>query len=222
MAVVTPSIAEIFEEAYDRAGLEMRSGYDLRSARRSLNFLLLEWQNRGLNLFMIEQGTTALTAGTAEYTMPSDTIDLIEHQLRSGSGTNQLDSTLDRISVSTYAQQSLKNTRARPTQIYVSRQSTGVTATLWPVPDSSSYTLLYYRLVGADGLANGVGTTPDIPPRFVPCLTAGLAHQLAMKRPQSNNLVPMLKSEYEQQFRMAADEDRERASWFLVPEGFRR
>ena len=94
MAVVTPDLSELFEEAFERAGLEMRTGYDLRTIRRSLNLLTLEWQNRGLNLFTVEAGTQALTAGTASYTMPTDTIDLIEHQLRTGTGTNQIDTAL--------------------------------------------------------------------------------------------------------------------------------
>ena len=100
MAVVTPDLPDIFEEAYERAGLELNTGYDLRTARRSLNIMLLEWQNRGLNLFTIDEGTLALTAGTATYTMPVDTIDLIEHQLRTGTGTNQVDTALERLSVS--------------------------------------------------------------------------------------------------------------------------
>ena len=110
MAVVTPDMPEIFEEAFERAGLEMRTGYDLKTARRSLNLLTLEWQNRGLNLFTIEAGTLAITAGTATYTLPSDTIDLIEHQVRTGTGTNQTDTALERVSVATYA---LKPTKTR-------------------------------------------------------------------------------------------------------------
>ncbi len=113
MAVVTPDLPELFEEAYERAGLEMRSGYDLKTARRSLNILTLEWQNRGLNLFTIEAGTLAIAAGTSTYTLPSDTIDLIEHQVRTGTGTNQTDTSLERVSVSTYAQQTNKNTQGR-------------------------------------------------------------------------------------------------------------
>ena len=147
MTVVVPDLAELFEEAYERVGLEMRSGYDLKTIRRSLNILTLEWQNRGLNLFTISAGTLPLTAGTATYTMPSDTIDLIEHQLRTGTGTNQVDTSLERSSVATYAQQTNKNTTGRPTQIYVQRESTETKFTLWPVPDSTTtYTVAYYRL----------------------------------------------------------------------------
>lgn len=218
MPVVTPDISELFEEAFERAGLEMRTGYDLRTVRRSLNFLTLEWQNRGLNLFTIESGTIPLVAGTATYTAPDDTIDLIEHQLRTGTGVNQIDTALMRVSVSTYAQQTNKNTQGRPTQIYISRGASDVTATLWPVPDAStSYTLLYYRLKGIDGLSSGLGGSAAIPPRFVPALVSGLAFHIAMKKPEAAARAVALKQEYEEQFNLAAAEDRERASIHLTP-----
>jgi hypothetical protein len=217
MAVVTPDLAELFEEAFERAGLEMRTGYDLKTIRRSLNLLTLEWQNRGLNLFTIEAGTQALTQGTASYTMPTDTIDLIEHQLRTGTGTNQIDTALQRISVSTYAQQTNKNTRGRPTQIYVDRGISNVTVTVWPVPEDDTYTLAYYRLKGISGLASGVGTSAAIPPRFVPALVAGLAFQVSMKKPEAAGRAQALQAEYERQFQMAADEDQETASSYFTP-----
>ena len=158
MAVVTPDMPEIFEEAFERAGLEMRTGYDLKTARRSLNLLTLEWQNRGLNLFTIEAGTLAVTAGTATYTLPTDTIDIIEHQIRTGTGTNQIDTSLERVSVATYAQQTNKNTQGRPTQIYVQRlpTETKVTCGLFLITQQP-ITISYYRLKGIDGLSSGVG-----------------------------------------------------------------
>lgn len=218
MAVVTPDLSELFEEAFERAGLEMRSGYDLKTARRSLNILTLEWQNRGLNLFTIESGTQALTAGTATYTLPTDTIDIIEHQLRTGTGTNQIDTALERISVSTYAQQTNKNITGRPTQIFVQRKATETTVTVWPVPDSTTpYTLFYYRLKGIDGLAAGISGSAAIPPRFVPALVSGLAYYIAMKKPESAERVPILKTVYDEQFALAAGEDQEKASARFVP-----
>ena len=219
MAVVTPDLAELFEEAFERAGLEMRTGYDLKTIRRSLNLLTLEWQNRGLNLFTIESGTQALTAGTATYTMPTGTIDLIEHQLRTGTGTNQIDTALQRISVSTYAQQTNKNTQGRPTQIYVDRGTSNVSVTVWPVPDSGDYTLAYYRLKGIDGLSSGISGSAAIPPRFVPSLVAGLAFQISMKKPEAAARAQALQAEYERQFQMAADEDQDRASSHFTPWG---
>jgi hypothetical protein len=217
MATVVPDLPEIFEEAFERAGLVMRSGYDLKTIRRSLNILTLEWQNRGLNLWTIEAGTATLTASTATYTLPTDTIDLIEHQVRTGTGTDQVDYQLERISVSTYAQQTNKNTEGRPTQIFVQRLATSVTATLWPVPDLSTYSLTYYRLKGMDGMASGITGTADMPPRFVPALIAGLAFHMSMKKKEAADRAPHLKREYEEQFALAAAEDSDRDSLYLVP-----
>jgi len=222
MATVTPLLPELFEEAYERAGLQMHSGYDLRTARRSLNLLMLEWQNRGLNLFTIESGTQALSSGVATYTMPTDTIDLIEHQVRTGTGTSQTDANLNRITVSDYAKIANKNTTGRPVEIFIQRLASSVTATLWPVPDSSDYTLFYYRLAGIDGVSSGIGSSADVPPRFVPALVAGLAYQIAMKRPGAEDRLALLKGEYEAQFQMAADEDRDRSSFRFIPWGAMR
>jgi len=218
MAVVVPDLSEIFEEAFERAGLEMRSGYDLKTVRRSLNMLTLEWQNRGLNLFTIESGTQLLTPGTAVYTLPTDTIDVIEHQLRTGTATNQTDTALQRISVSTYAQQTNKNTQGRPTQVYVDRGVSDVKFTLWPVPDSA-YTVAYYRLKGIDGLISGIAGNAAIPPRFIPALVSGLAFHIAMKKPEAAARAPALRDEYNSQFQLAADEDDDRASLHFTPGG---
>ena len=218
MAVVTPDLPELFEEAYERAGLEMRSGYDLKTARRSFQILTLEWQNRGINLFTIESGTLSLSAGTATYTMPSDTIDIIEHTIRTGTGTSQLDTNVSRISVSTFAQKSNKNTQGKPNQIFVQRLAGSTTVTLHPVPDTT-YTLSFFRLKGIDSISSGIAgtTTSHVPPRFVPCLVSGLAYYIAMKRPEVANRVSALKQEYEFQFELAAGEDAETASIKFVP-----
>jgi hypothetical protein len=219
MAVIVPDLPELFEEAFERAGLEMRSGYDLKTARRSLNLMTLEWANRGLNLFTIESGTQVLTAGTATYTLPTGTIDIIEHQMRTGTGTAQTDTALERISVSTYAQQTNKQITGRPTQVFVQRLPTSTTVTFWPTPDNSqSYTLFYYRLKGIDGLASGIGgDTTNIPPRFVPALVSGLAYYIAMKKPEAIARVAPLKQIYDEQFELAAGEDRDRSSVSFVP-----
>lgn len=216
MAVVTPDLPDLFEEAFERAGLEMSTGYDLRTGRRSLNLLMLEWQNRGLNLFTIAQGTLALTAGTATYDMPADTIDLIEGSLRTGTGTDQLDRNIERISVSHYAQLSNKNTQGKPSQMFVERLATVTRVTFWPVPDAAD-TFSFFRLKGIDGLSSGLGTTAAVPPRFVPCLVAGLAYYIAMKKPESAARVAPLKQEYEFQFELAAGEDSESSSIKFVP-----
>ena len=219
MATVVPDIPDLFEEAYERAGLVLRTGNDLRNIRRSFNLLTMEWQNRGLNLWTIQAGTQALTSGTATYTMPADTVDLIEHQIRTGTGTNQVDTNLTRMSVSTYSQQSSKNSTGKPTQIFIQRLSASTTVTLWPVPNNNTYTLSYYRIAGIDGISEGIDgtTTSFVPPRFVPCLVSGLAYYIAMKRPEVANRVAPLKQEYEYQFELAASEDTESASARFVP-----
>lgn len=218
MAVVTPDLPELFEEAFERAGLEMRTGYDLKTARRSLNLLTLEWQNRGLNLWTIEPGTIALSSGTGTYTLPADTIDLIEMSLRTGTGVNQIDTNVERISVSTYSQQTNKNTTGRPVQAFIRRLATETTVTLWPVPDSTdTYSLAYYRLRGIESIDSGVSGTADVPPRFVPCLVSGLAYYIAMKKPEVADRVLPLKQEYEFQFELAAGEDQDSASLRFIP-----
>lgn len=219
MTVVVPDLPELFEEAYERAGLEMRSGYDLKTARRSLNLMTLEWANRGLNLFTIEAGTQVLTAGTGTYTLPVNTIDLIEHQLRTGTGTSQVDTYLERISVSTYSQQTNKLITGRPTQIFVQRLPTETKFTLWPLPDNTmTYTVAYYRLKGIDGLVSGIGgDVTSVPPRFVPALVAGLAYYIAMKKPEAVDRVLPLKAIYDEQFDLAASEDRDRSSVMFTP-----
>ena len=220
MAAVTPDLPEVFQEAYERAGLDMKTGYDLKTIRRSFNILTAEWQNRGLNLWTIASGTTSLSSGTATYTLPTDTVDLLEHQIRTGTGTSQTDTNLTRITVSTYAQKSNKNTRGRPTQIFVQRLSDKVDVTLHPVPDSAeTYTLSFFRVVGIDGVSANieVTTTSFIPPRFVPCLVSGLAYYIAMKKPEVATRVAPLKQEYEFQFELAAGEDTESASARFVP-----
>ena len=220
MAVVVLDLPDLFEEAYSRAGTTMRTGNDLRNIRRSFNILTMEWQNRGLNLWTIASGTTSLSSGTATYTLPTDTVDLLEHTIRTGTGTTQTDTNLARISVSTYSQISTKNTQGKPTQIFIQRLSDSVTATLYPVPDSAAtYTLFYYRIVGIDGMSSGIeGTTSSfIPPRFVPCLVSGLAYYVAMKNPELASRVSALKQEYEFQFELAAGEDTESASARFVP-----
>jgi hypothetical protein len=207
----------LIEEAYERAGKPAMSGYHLRSTRRVIDLLTLEWSNRGLNLWTIEAGTQALTPGTATYTLPADTIDLIEHQLRTGSGTSQIDYDLRRISVSGYASLSNKNTTGRPSQIYIDRQRAAPTFTVWPVPETdSSYTLAYWRMrrIQDSGQATN---TPDIPPRFMPAFVAALSFYIALKDPQLADRVPLLEQLYEKQFNLATEEDRSRASWHIRP-----
>ena len=292
------NFTEIAEEAFERAGREMRSGYDLRTARRSMNLLTIEWVNRGLNMWTIEPGTFNLVQGQFCYPIPVDTIDLLEHQIRTQANqqSNQADLTITRISVATYATIPNKLTQARPIQVMVQRMSgqessvttlataisstdttieltdaTGLPAfgfikigdeyinysyitgntlyncfraqnnstavahlaaatvywaqlpaiTVWPVPDQGTtstpyYQFTYYRMRRVQNAGSGV-QTPDMNFRFYPALVSGLAYYIAMKIPEGAPRLDMLQGAYEQQYALAAGEDREKAPDRFVP-----
>ena len=218
-ATFNMDFTEIAEEAWERAGREMRSGYDLRTARRSMNLLTIEWQNRGINMWTIDEGTIDLVQGTSSYDLPADTIDLLEHVIRTNSGnvSTQSDLSISRISVSTYASIPNKLTQGRPIQIYIDRGQANPSVTVWPVPDASStYVLKYYRMRRIQDAGSGVEDA-DVNFRFLPCLVAGLAYYIAQKDPELAPRISMLQTEYERQFDLAAQEDREKASISLVP-----
>jgi hypothetical protein len=211
-------LSEIVEEAFERCGAELRTGYDLRTARRSLNLLFADWANRGINMFTFEQGTINLVPGVASYQLPADTVDLLEHVIRTGAGnaSTQADLTITRISVSTYATIPNKLQQARPIQIWVERLDTP-RVTLWPVPDNSqSYQLVYWRMRRIQNAGDGVNTM-DMPFRFIPCMVAGLAYYLAMKIPGAIERVEVLKSQYDEAWQLAAGEDQEKAALRFVP-----
>jgi len=209
---------EIAEEAWERAGSEMRSGYDLRTARRSMNLLTIEWQNRGINMWTIDSGSVSLTNGTGQYTLPADTIDLLEQVVRTGAGnvSTQSDLTISRISVSTFASIPNKLTTGRPVQVWVERLRDAPRINIWPVPDSNDYTFVYWRMRRVEDAGSGIQTA-DMNFRFFPCLVAGLAYYIALKVPELMPRVDMLKAVYEEQFQLAAGEDREKASIRFVP-----
>ena len=218
-ASFNPQLTEIIQEAYDRAGVVMRSGYEYRSARRSIDLMMQEWANRGINLWTVEEGSQLLTPGTATYTLPADTVDLIDHVIRTSPGNvaSQADLTINRMSVSNYSTIPNKLSTGRPIRIYVDRQITPQ-FTVWPVPDASQqYTLVYWRLRRIQDAGSPGTNTMDMPFRFMPALVAGLAYNLAMKSPGAEARVPALKAVYEEQFQLAADEDRSRASVRFLP-----
>ena len=216
----------LVEEAFERCGSELRTGYDLKTARRSLNLLTIEWANRGINLWTIEQGEILLVKGQAVYDLPVDTVDLLDHVVRTGTGQNQLDINITRISETTFITIPNKNAQGRPIQVWINRQSgasypTGVKnpqINVWPTPDQDNqYTFFYYRLRRIQDAGEGGSHMQDIPFRFLPCLVAGLAYHLSLKVPGGLERTGMLKAEYEQSFQLAADEDREKASLRLAP-----
>ena len=230
-----PDLNEIFEEAFERCGLELRTGYDFRTARRSLNFLIGEWANRGINLWTIEQGSINLAQGVTTYDLPNDTVDLIEHVIRtdSGQGPNQTDLNITRISVSTYSTIPNKLAQGRPIQVWINRQSGQTTDLLgatpkypqinvWPAPDQGTqqnpyYVFYYWRLKRIYDAGNGTNVI-DIPFRFQNCLVAGLAYMLAMKKEGvSAERLAILKAQYDEAWELASSEDREKAADRFVP-----
>lgn len=213
-AVWNLDIADLIEEAYERAGLEARTGYDFRTARRSLNILSAEWSNRGLNLWTVQENALVLTPGVKTYALADDTIDIIETMIRVTTSGSPLDYTVSRIGVGDYATLPNKNTTGRPLQIYVNRQ-VSPEYTLWPVPDLP-YTILYWTMRRIQD-STAATDVMDMPVRFVPALIAGLAFQIAMKRPEAASRVLLLKQEYMEQFQLAADEDRGREPARFVP-----
>lgn len=288
-------LTELVEEAFERVGSELRTGYDLKTARRSLNLLFADWANRGVNMWTFEQGTINLVQGQNTYALPNDTVDLLEHVIRTQPNqmANQADLTITRISVSTYATLPNKLQQARPIQVWIQRLDSqqsatggllaaditatdstivltsvnglpatgfvkidneyiqygyitgstlyncfrgqnGATAaahttgaatywarlpsvTVWPTPDGSQpYQFVYWRMRRVQDAGGGVNVM-DVPFRFVPCMTAGLAYYLALKVPNAIQRIDILKAQYDEAWETAAGEDQEKASVRFVP-----
>lgn len=211
-------IHEIIEEAYERAGLgRAYSGSDFRTARRSLNLLAQDFANRGINLWTVDQATLSLTSGTASYTLPADTVSVLDHAVREGTGTSQTDLAITRMSLGEYSALTSKNTQGRPVKIYIERLVAAPRITVWPVPNNNNYTLVYYRIRRIEDSVKGSITQYDAPTRFLPAIIAGLAYQLALKNPDVSDRIPLLKQVYEEDFALAATEDRDRSDFRIVP-----
>lgn len=210
------SFLDLAEEAYERCGKELRTGYDLRTARRSLNLLTLEWANRGLNFWTLEEGNVPLVTGQEKYTLQSDTIDLIEHVVRQypDDPTRQIDTPVSRLAMVNYATLPNKLIKGRPAQVAVDRQASGVSAFVWPVPANDSYQLVFWRLRRIQDAGTGPETA-DVPFRFLPALTAGLAYYLSFKIPGADKVG--LEAEYTKQWMLAEESDRDRASFTVSP-----
>lgn len=213
----TLDLVEIGEEAFERCGAEMRSGYDVRKMRRSMNLLLLEWANRGVNLWTLDQGVVPLVAGQATYTLPADTVDIMEQVLRTGSGATQTDLVMPRVAFPDYAALVNKTTTGRPTQVWVNRQAAAPQVTFYPTPDAGGpYTFVYWRMRRMQDAGDGANTM-DVPFRLLPALVAGLAYHLCLKVPEAGDRLNVLKAQYDEAWAMAADEDRDRAPVRFVP-----
>jgi len=211
-------IHEIVEEAYERAGLgRAYSGSDFRTARRSLNLLAQDFANRGINLWTVDEATLSLTQGTATYNLPADTVSILDHTIRTGTGATQSDLAITRMGLGEYASIAAKNSEGRPVKIYVERLRDYPVVTVWPVPDNNNYTLVYYRIRRIEDSVNGSITQYDAPTRFLPAIVSGLAYQMALKNPMAADRITLLKQLYEEDFNLAATEDRDRSDFRIIP-----
>tara|TARA_R100000231_G_scaffold119759_1_gene89863 strand:- start:711 stop:1379 length:669 start_codon:yes stop_codon:yes gene_type:complete len=203
-------VSDYVEEAFERCGLEVKTGYDLVTARRSLNIMLAEWANRGLNQWTITQRTQALTSGTRTYTLSADVIDILSAVVTRSS----TDFSLTRVSRDDDLNIPNKATTGRPTQFFLDRQVTP-SLRLWPTPENSTDVVVYNALTRIDDADTAINTL-DVPFRFYPCLAAGLAYYLSIKK--APNRTQMLKAMYEEEFERAMGEDRDRSSFTVTPE----
>ena len=210
-------VADYIEEAFERVGLELRTGYDLKTATRSLNLMLAEWANRGLNQWTVKQKIISLSVGTVTYTIdsvnPTATIDVLDAFNRETINSTDNDLTMTRMSRAEYSHLATKTSTGKPTQFFVDKQISP-TITVWPSPDKAGYSVHLNVLSRMDD-ADAAVDTLDIPFRFYPCLAAGLAYYLAMKRAPER--MPILKQVYDEEFQRAMDQDRARTSFYITP-----
>ena len=208
-----PDVTEFIEEAFERCGLELRTGYDLKTAKRSSNLMLAEWANRGLNQWTIEQTTQTVTKGTNQYTLNSNVIDILDCSIRRDTDGTNLDLQMSKISRSEYLNIPTKSTEARPTQFFLDKQVSPV-LNIWPTPENSTDVLVFNKLVRMDD-ADTATNTMDMPFRFFPCFAAGLAYYIAIKKAPER--VVMLKQMYEDEFERALSQDEDSASFRISP-----
>lgn len=216
----TLDLGDLLEEAFERCGTELVTGYDYRTARRSLNLLFADWANRGVNLWTLDSGTVSLVAGTATYTLPADTVDLLDSVIRINNGVvaTQSDQVLSRISNSVYSTIPNKLSTGKPIQMVVTRAGAAPTVTMWPVPDSAAtYTLVYWRMRRIQDAGTDASITNDVPFRFLPPLASGLAYYLSFKIPGAMERSQALKTVYDEDWQRASDEDREKAPFRIIP-----
>jgi len=208
------SIDELIEEAFERCGMRPTSGYQLTTARRSLNLVFLDWANRGLNLWTIEQKEIQLAQGDRVLNLDPDTVNVLGAVIRDLTTTPYNDIIIQRISRNEYLDIPNKDFQSRPAQIYVQRQNIPQVY-LYPVTPNSNYKLVYYRIRRIQD-AGAYTNTSDVNWRFLPCLASGLAYFLSLKF--APDRIGALKNLYEEDFQRAANEDRDTASTYFVPQ----
>jgi len=215
-----PQLDEIIEEAYERVGIEIRTGYQARTARRSLNFLLTELANHGLNLWTYTEADITLVQGQYIYDLPEDCVDLVDQVIRQNAGSqyNQTDLVIPRISLPTYDAIPNKLAQGRPVQVWVNRQTPTPQIYLWQVPNQSGYSFHYWYLRRVQDAGQSGTTTQDVPFRFYEALTAGLSYHLGRKQSDLDmNRLQMLKAAYDEALQLAMDEDRDKSPVRFVP-----
>jgi len=207
------STSDVIEEAYELAGLELRTGYDANAARRCLNILFADWSNRGVQLWEVEQVSLDLTKDTASYDLNEYDIDVLDAVLRRTSGGTTNDLQMERIDRSEYFNIPVKTSTGRPSQFYVERTTTPKIY-LYPTPENSTDKLITYRWKRIQDV-NKSTEDQDLPARFIPCMVSGLAYYISVKKNPQKAL--MLKQMYEEDFKRAYESDRDRSSLRLVP-----
>lgn len=213
-------LQELIEEAGERCGYEIRTGYDFKTARRSLNLMFMDWANRGLNMWTFEQLSIPLVPGTGTYVLGTDTVDILDAVIRTGVGATQSDLTINRIPLPTYQSIPNKPSTGRPIQMFIKR-FIAPEVTFWPTPDAvTPYTFVYWRLRRIQDAGDGA-TDQDVPFRFMPALVAGLAYYMAMKIPGAIDRLGTLKAQYDEAMQAAMDEDRDKSPVRWVPRAYR-
>ena len=205
--------AAVMEEAYELAGLELLTGYDSVTSRRSLNIMFSDWANRGVNVWTIAQVSLTLTEGTANYTLNSYDIDIVDAVLRRTIGSTVTDIQMTSVGREEYLNVPTKETKGRPIQYFLDRQSTPILY-LWPTPENSTDIFLSNRIQRMDDI-NASVNDPDLPSRFIAPMVSGLAFYIAVKK--NPERVALLKPMYEEDFARAIAGDQGRASLHLVP-----
>ena len=211
-----PNVAEFVEEAFERCGLELRTGYDLKTAKRSINLMLAEWANRGLNQWTVEQATQIVTEGQTDYTLNANIVDILDCSIRRNTNGTDLDLQMSRISRSEYLNIPTKSTKSRPSQFFLDKLSTPVLK-IWPSPENSTDVLVFNKIVRMDDADKGTNTM-DMPFRFYPCFAAGLAYYIAIKKAPDRAV--LLKQMYEEEFERAMSQDEDRASFKIGYKSF--
>jgi hypothetical protein len=209
-----PNVTEFVEEAFERCGLELRTGYDLVTAKRSINLMLAEWANRGLNQWTIQEGTQTVTENTTSYTLDSNVIDILDCNLRRTDGSTTTELSMRRLSRSEYLNIPVKATTGRPSQFFLDKQNSAVLK-IWPAPENSTDVLVFNKIVRMDDADTAINTM-DMPFRFYPCFAAGLAYYISVKKAPEKT--QMLKQMYEEEFDRAASTDEDRASFRIRPD----